>query len=120
MRPWVFTIVWPLLFRMMSTMSIFHEGESRGGQFQKMKDKLPKPREGLQRHSVIERVCQQLGQCSRAEPDWSSHSPIAFAMSVANGSPIGSISEPHEGQLSPSQTSPSAHSLNPLPICGST
>lgn len=106
--------------RTMLAISIFQASESSGGQFQNRNDRLPKPRGGLHCHSVMRHFFRHFGHGTRAGPEPSIHSAMAFPKESPSASPNGSISAAHEGQTNPSQADPSAHSLNPLPTCGST
>src|SRR5262249_40003175 len=102
-------------------MSMFHEGESRGGQFQKLNDRLPKPNGGLHSHSAMERELPHWGQQTSPVADCFIHSPIAGANLAASSASANVLKYARQsGQVRPSQTGPKAHSLKCLPILGST
>src|SRR5437667_11381005 len=88
-------------------ISIFHEDESSGGQFQNRNDRLPKLSGGLHSHWAIGRVFLQWGHGTTPSPDRSIHSPTALAIEAPNASSNVSIFALHEVHVNPSQTSPS-------------
>ena len=89
-------------------MSIRHARESKGGQFQKTTEKLPKPKGGWQRQSVTGTSPWHDGQGTKAGPDCSIHWPIASESTSARSSLSGSNSWLQRGHEYPSHDGPYA------------